>query len=85
MVHVFLIIGFGLIAVVLPTLILNVRRTTATYALVGVIWCVFVAGILAILRELHGRGDLDVIDLLRLAAVSLFVVFLLTYNRGSPQ
>lgn len=77
--------GFVVIAVVLPTLVLNVRRTIATYALVGVIWFILAAGILAIAQDLKAHAGLDKVDLLRLAAVSLFVVFLLTYNRPPPN
>jgi hypothetical protein len=81
-IHAFLIVGFGVAAVVLPGLILRYRRSAATYALCGMVWLVFTAGILAIRRDLLEHSPLDVVDAIRLGALACFLVFVLAYDRG---
>lgn len=77
-----IMLTFGVAAVVLPGFILRVRRTAATYALVGMIWFVLAAGVLAVYNDIReDQLKLDLLDGLRLGAVACFLVFLLKYDR----
>lgn len=84
-VHLMIIIGFGLAAIVLPALILSFRYSVASVALCGMIWFVLAAGMLATSSDYRGHLDLDYLDVLRIGAVACFLVFVLAYDRrGRP-
>jgi hypothetical protein len=83
-VHIAIIVGFGTAAIVLPSLILRFRRTVATLALCGMIWCVLAAGIVATANDVRGHLHLDYVDALRIAAIACFLVFALSYDLGPP-
>jgi hypothetical protein len=83
-----ILVGYVAIAVTIPTLVW--KRTCgipeinqrAVAALLAMMWFVFSAGVIAVIRQWEARAPLQFVDILRVAAILSFAAFVHEYERG---
>lgn len=78
-------VGLGVVAVMLPGMVLAVRRTPASIALVVMLWSILVSAIWSTRDRIVDHVPLGVPDWGRLITVVSFIAFVLLYERSNDD
>lgn len=77
--HSYIIVGYVLIVVCLPRIVLSVRQSWPALVLVASLWLILAAAIQTNIRRL--AAPLILTDVMRVVGVTLFIVYVFLHRR----